>query len=77
EGDRLIGRKTLPIISPFLSRMFMLIGLPLWSLFLVRVWGMDAVSGGLFVCCGLLAGARFVIYPSVSGDKVSCGVYSV
>ncbi|KAH7910334.1 UbiA prenyltransferase family [Hygrophoropsis aurantiaca] len=77
EGDRLIGRKTLPIVFPLLSRMFMLIGLPLWSLFLVRVWGMDVICGSLFVCCGLLTGARFVIYPSVSGDKVSCIVYSM
>ncbi|KAH7909467.1 UbiA prenyltransferase family-domain-containing protein [Hygrophoropsis aurantiaca] len=77
EGDRLIGRKTLPIVFPSLSRASIMIGLPLWSICLSLVWGMDWLSTFVFVAFALLVGSRFATCTTVQGYRVSCKLYSL
>jgi len=76
-GDRLTGRRTLPTIFPKAARFSMMIGIPLWSFGLSRIWNIDALSTAAFVAYGAFVGSRFVMYKTVSADKQSCKFYSV
>ncbi|KAG1798041.1 UbiA prenyltransferase family-domain-containing protein [Suillus variegatus] len=77
EGDRLIGRHTLPTIFPKAARFSMMFGLPLWSYALSRIRKIDALSTTAFVLYGAFVGIRFVMYNTVGADKQSCKFYSV
>ncbi|KAG9309631.1 UbiA prenyltransferase family-domain-containing protein [Chiua virens] len=59
EGDRLIGRKTLPIVFPSLARTSVMVGLPLWSICLACLWKID-----------VMCGAAFVAYAGLGGDEI-------
>ncbi|KAH7926541.1 hypothetical protein BV22DRAFT_1032798 [Leucogyrophana mollusca] len=77
EGDHLIGRTTIPIVFPTLSRPSMLIGLILWSVYLCMTWKLDLACSVAFVGLSALIGARFVLYKERQEDKVSCKLYSL
>ncbi|KAH7908466.1 UbiA prenyltransferase family [Hygrophoropsis aurantiaca] len=77
EGDHLIGRLTIPIVFPTLSRPSMLIGLFMWSVYLTKVWCLDWASGVAFIVLSVLVGARFVLYKERKADKKSCKYYSL
>ncbi|KAH7919944.1 hypothetical protein BV22DRAFT_1022117 [Leucogyrophana mollusca] len=77
EGDRLVGRKTLPIVFPSLARASILVGLPLWSICLSCVWGMDLVCSLAFTAFALVVGSRFALNTTVQGARMSCKLYSV
>ncbi|KAG1813616.1 UbiA prenyltransferase family [Suillus subaureus] len=77
EGDRLTGRRTLVTLFPTLARMSMMIGVPLWSLCLSRLWKLDLVCSVAFVTYGTIVGARFMVYRTASAHKQSCKLYSV
>ncbi|KAG2067725.1 hypothetical protein BDR04DRAFT_1120290 [Suillus decipiens] len=76
-GDRLTGRRTLPTIFPKAARFSMMVGLPLWSLGLSRIWKLDALFTTAFVAYGAFVGTRFVMHDTVSADKQSCKYYSL
>ncbi|KAG2117004.1 UbiA prenyltransferase family, partial [Suillus discolor] len=77
EGDRLTGRCTLVTLFPTFARMSMMIGIPLWSLYLSRLWKVDLVCSLAFVAYGTIVGARFMVYRTASAHKQSCKLYSV
>ena len=77
EGDRLIGRQTLPIAFPNFARTSMLIGLPLWSVCLSRVWGVDALCTSAFTAYAAIVGLRFMTCKTSQAARRSCKLYSV
>lgn len=77
EGDRSIGRRTLPIAHPSPARVSMFIGLPMWSICLTQVWRMDAYCSVAFVLYSGLIGLRFMVCKTTQADRLSCQLYSV
>ncbi|KAG1722542.1 UbiA prenyltransferase family [Suillus paluster] len=77
EGDRLIGRKTLPIAFPNLARMSMMIALPLWSICLSRVWGVNALCTFAFTAYAAIVGLRFMTCNTSQAARMSCKLYSL
>lgn len=77
EGDRLTGRRTLPTMFPKAARFSMMLGIPLWSFVLSRIWKLDALSTTAFVAYGAYVGSRFVMHDTVGADKQSCKFYSM
>ncbi|OAX38628.1 hypothetical protein K503DRAFT_740916 [Rhizopogon vinicolor AM-OR11-026] len=77
EGDRLTGRRTLVTLFPTFARMSMMIGIPLWSFCLSRLWKMDDICSAAFVTYGMVVGARFMVYRNATADRQSCKLYSV
>lgn len=77
EGDRLAGRRTLVTLFPTFARMSMMIGVPLWSLYLSRLWKVDLICSIAFIAYGTIVGARFMVYRTASAHKESCKLYSL
>ncbi|KAH9845978.1 UbiA prenyltransferase family-domain-containing protein [Lenzites betulinus] len=77
EGDRLTGRKTLPIVFPRSSRWAMPVLLAMWSAFLVAYWHAPVVHGAVLSAMGALGGARFVLYDNAAADRKSYRLYNV
>ncbi|KAG2346492.1 hypothetical protein BDR05DRAFT_959404 [Suillus weaverae] len=77
EGDRLAGRRTLVTLFPTFARMSMMIGVPLWSLYLCRLWKVDLICSVAFIAYGTIVGARFMVYRTASAHKESCKLYSL
>ncbi|KAG2116984.1 UbiA prenyltransferase family-domain-containing protein [Suillus discolor] len=77
EGDRSIGRRTLPIAHPSPARVSMFVGLPMWSICLTQVWRMDAYCSVAFVLYSGLVGLRFMVCKTTQADRLSCQLYSV
>ena len=78
EGDKLIARRTLPIVYPFASRLLTAALIPIWSLFLVYRYqdaSAFAVIGTLAL--GLSTGARFFLERTRDEDKKSYVLYNV
>ncbi|KAG2046710.1 hypothetical protein BDR06DRAFT_898725 [Suillus hirtellus] len=77
EGDRSIGRQTLPIAHPSPARVSMFIGLPIWSICLTQVWRIDAYCSVAFVSYSGLIGLRFMVCKTAQADRLSCQLYSL
>lgn len=77
EGDKASGRRTLPIVAPEGSRVWMLVALMLWSCVLAGLWGLGPVSGTLYFCTGSLVGARYFKLRKIDDDKRSYLLYNV
>lgn len=77
EGDRLTGRRTLVTLFPTFARISIMIGVPLWSLCLSRLWKVDFVCSLAFIAYGTVVGARFMVYRTASAHKQSCKLYSL
>ncbi|KAG2346508.1 hypothetical protein BDR05DRAFT_878479 [Suillus weaverae] len=77
EGDRFVGRRTLVTLFPTFARTSMMIGVPLWSFCLSRLWNVDLVCSVAFIAYGTVVGGRFMVYRTASADKQSCKLYSV
>ncbi|KAF9223073.1 hypothetical protein BS17DRAFT_151723 [Gyrodon lividus] len=77
EGDRITGRRTIPIMFPVASRISVGLGLPLWSLCLCHIWDLDWLCTAAFVAYGCFVGARFMLYRTVEADRRSCKYYTL
>jgi 4-hydroxybenzoate polyprenyltransferase len=77
DGDRLAGRRTLPMAFPIASRISVGLGIPFWSMCLCCIWDLDWLCTVAFVAYGCLVGARFMLYQTVEADRQSCKYYSV
>ncbi|GJE96748.1 UbiA prenyltransferase family protein [Phanerochaete sordida] len=77
EGDRLIGRRTLPIVAPRHARKTVIAGLVAWSLALARIWGLDTLTAAVLLLLGAAVGGRFLLYRTVRADQVSFYLYNV
>lgn len=77
DGDRHIGRQTLPIIMPLLSRYTLLPILLAWSIGLSVLWNLSAPIAGAFLGLALLVALRFIMMRDVKSDQVSYHIYNV
>ncbi len=77
DGDRAIGRSTMPIVYPSISRYAVLLLLLAWSVVLACIWTLSPLGGVIFVSLGLFTGARFVGASTVRADQVSYYWYNV
>ena len=78
EGDKLIARRTLPIVYPSASRLLTAALIPIWSLLLVYRYH-DASAFALIgtLALGLSTGARFFLVRTRDEDKKSYVLYNV
>jgi hypothetical protein len=77
DGDRRIGRQTLPIIVPQLARYTLLPILSVWSIGLSVLWNLSAPIAGAFLGLALLVALRFITLRDVKSDQVSYYIYNV
>ena len=77
EGDRLIGRRTLPIVAPQHARKTVISGLVAWSVALALIWELDVLASAVLLLLGAVVGGRFLLYRSVRADQVSFYLYNV
>ncbi|KAI5120552.1 hypothetical protein M0805_000280 [Coniferiporia weirii] len=76
-GDRLVGRKTLPIVAPTISRPTLLLGLLAWSVGLSSIWCLSTVVALAFNTLALLVGIRFMVFDTIRADQRSFYLYNV
>ncbi|KAJ3011668.1 hypothetical protein NUW54_g2096 [Trametes sanguinea] len=77
EGDKLLGRVTIPIWAPEGSRVGTLLLMCAWSLFLPWFWGVGASAGMAFVALGAFVGLRYYLLRTTESDKRSYVLYNV
>lgn len=77
EGDRLVGRNTLPIVSPGFARVSVIFGLACWTLALSMIWEVDLFTTLVFLSLAFLVGARFLMLKIVQDDRLSFFLYNV
>jgi 4-hydroxybenzoate polyprenyltransferase len=77
DGDRRIGRQTLPIALPLLARYTLLPILLTWSIGLSVLWDLSALSAVLFLGLALLVALRFIMMRDMRSDQVSFYIYNV
>lgn len=77
EGDKLIGRKTLPIVAPTIARPTLMLALMAWSVGLSLLWQTNAVVSFVFNALALSVGGRYVALKSIREDQVSFYLYNV
>ncbi|EED82975.1 predicted protein [Postia placenta Mad-698-R] len=70
-GDRLVGRRTLPLLYPVLSRYSVLLGLCSWTLVLAHVWDLDYATAVSLMALALYISYRFLALSNVASDQVS------
>ena len=77
EGDRLIGRRTLPIVAPQHARKTVIGGLVAWSVALTLIWELDVLASAVLLLLGAVVGGRFLLCRSIRADQVSFYLYNV
>jgi hypothetical protein len=77
EGDRMSGRRTLPIVAPEGSRIYMLCILPLLSLGLAYIWSLGPICSALFVTAGIAVGLRYYLFRDEACDEATYRLYNV
>lgn len=77
RGDRLIGRKTLPIVFPSIARPSVSFGVLSWTIYLCSVWKLDIFTAAVFFLVACIVSGRFVLLQEVKEDKVSFHWYNV
>jgi len=76
-GDATVGRVTLPIAYPVLSRVATAFVLVAWSWGVSRTWWLDDVTAAAMGVSGMTVGISFVARRDAHADKVSFYMYSV
>lgn len=77
EGDTKLGRVTLPIYAPELSRQLTFIALVAWSAFLGSYWKVDLIYRVAFGALGAVVGYRYFSLRSTDCDRISYLLYNV
>lgn len=91
HGDRLIGRKTLPIVYSSIARPSVAFGVLWWTVVLCSFWelcrfenshsgaldAMNVIVAALLVGVAGVVGGRFVLLRDVKDDRVSFHWYNV
>ncbi|KAF9040692.1 UbiA prenyltransferase family [Panaeolus papilionaceus] len=77
EGDSLVGRKTLPIVFPNLSRLTPIVTLLIWSLYLTTIWEINAIASITFFTLAVVVGTRYYLWRSVKDDQLSYFLYNI
>ncbi|PBK68618.1 hypothetical protein ARMSODRAFT_988745 [Armillaria solidipes] len=74
-GDRIQGRKTLPIVAPTASRICMIL-LLMWSMWLGAI-SQTAVAQVFLISAAIVVGGRFMLFRTVPADRISYILYNV
>lgn len=77
DGDRAIGRRTVPIVFPRYARLTVIIPLLLWSSGLSVFWNLDIVTSALFISLSLYVGAVYLVAPGIQQFQVAFYWYNV
>jgi 1,4-dihydroxy-2-naphthoate octaprenyltransferase len=77
EGDRGTGRNTLPMMFPAVSRVTMVLFLPLWTSLVVAFCKPSIWLGAVYISLSLVVGVRFFVFRRCEDDKWSYFVYNV
>lgn len=77
EGDRLIGRKTLPLTRPHIARPSVFVALATWSVAVSCVWELGPAITVSFCCLGFFAGKRFITFEGRREDQISFYWYNL
>lgn len=77
EGDRAIGRNTIPMILPEVSRLSMPIFLPAWSILIARSVDCSVCVAVGYVGLSIVAGFRFLFMRRIEDDRTSYNLYNV
>ncbi|TFK49264.1 hypothetical protein OE88DRAFT_403802 [Heliocybe sulcata] len=76
-GDRLQGRRTLPIAMPSLSRTSLFVAMSFWSFLLPQLWQVDLSIALPFGALGFLVGLQCYWYRSAKADRIMYMIYNV
>ncbi len=74
-GDRIQGRKTLPIVAPTASRISMIL-LLMWSMWL-GVISQTVLAQIFLISAAVVVGGRFMLFRTVPADRLSYILYNV
>jgi 4-hydroxybenzoate polyprenyltransferase len=77
EGDRAVGRRTIPIVFPSFARWTVIVPLLIWSSGLSLLWRLDVTTSLCFIALGLFVGVQFLISKTVKSDQISFYWYNV
>ncbi|KAG1735608.1 UbiA prenyltransferase family [Suillus paluster] len=77
EGDRKSGRRTLPIVAPEGSRIYMLCVLPLLSFALASFWSVGPLCSILFMCTGSWVALRYFLFRDKISDEATYRLYNI
>lgn len=77
EGDKAIGRITLPLYAPLFSRFLVCIGVPMWSIILSVMWDISPGKRVLLICLGIFVAWRFYSYKTASREATSYVFYNI
>ncbi|KAJ7730353.1 UbiA prenyltransferase family [Mycena maculata] len=77
DGDLALGRVTIPIYAPNLSRVFTPFALVAWSIFLGRLWNLGPASHCLLCGVGGAVGWRFFRFRASNDDANTFVAYTV
>ncbi|KAI0311110.1 UbiA prenyltransferase family [Amylostereum chailletii] len=77
DGDRAVGRRTIPILYPSFSRWSIGVTLLAWSALLSYVWALDAYMTVAFVSLAAMIGVRFYTLRTVPEDQITYYWYNV
>ncbi|KAK1231993.1 hypothetical protein PQX77_004874 [Marasmius sp. AFHP31] len=77
EGDKLAGRKTLPICFPEASRVYIAAVLVAWSMGLSWFWGLGPIFSAVFVIAGSFIAWRFYTKQNVAADEKTYLIYNI
>ncbi|KAJ8594718.1 hypothetical protein M405DRAFT_808498 [Rhizopogon salebrosus TDB-379] len=77
NGDRKLGRRTLPMVAPKGSRIYMLAVFPVLSLGLGSIWSLGPLCTLFFVSIGFGVGLRYFLLRSEVCDQSSFILYNM
>ncbi|KZV68641.1 hypothetical protein PENSPDRAFT_676377 [Peniophora sp. CONT] len=77
DGDKAIGRQTIPIVFPRHARLTVIIPLFMWSIGLSVFWQLEMAFGILFTALCLWVGTLYLIAPDVPHYQVAFYWYNV
>ncbi|KAF8177699.1 UbiA prenyltransferase family [Pholiota molesta] len=77
EGDRLIGRQTIPIVFPNIAKYTVMAPLMLWSIALSYVWQLDLTFACIFCCLAFFVGFYFLSAQTVKDKQMAFYWYNV
>ncbi|EJD04463.1 uncharacterized protein FOMMEDRAFT_28155 [Fomitiporia mediterranea MF3/22] len=76
-GDKLVGRKTIPIVWPRASRPTLLLILLAWSSALCVIWKVALIPALAYHLLALAVGCAYLTFPSSKADDWSYFLYNV
>ncbi|KAL1747985.1 UbiA prenyltransferase family [Schizophyllum fasciatum] len=77
EGDRIAGRRTIPIVFPWSGRFTMLLVMMLWSIYIALRCDLPLILASAIMAGGAVVGSRFYLLTDAASDRKSYRYYNV